>query len=186
MIKNQIIRKTAIFPALIFSSLTYAEQNTAVINVSAKVLSACTITTSDISFGNYDQLSTNTTTANSNISLYCVKGTTPTISINSGINSGATGRRLKKVDPNVNGGFLDEYLEYKIYKPNAGANGTYSCPSDGDIKTEWGTAVEAKGFQPTLDEFGRANSISVCGMIEKEKRVSPGDYSDQLIVTTSF
>ena len=79
----------AILGSLAFATQAPAATTTANIGVSATLLKACTVSATNISFGNYTP-GGGALTGNSTISVRCTKSTAYTVALNAGSTAGAT------------------------------------------------------------------------------------------------
>ena len=143
--------------------------------VSANVVADCTISASDLTFGNYDPVGTNNTTgsdvyANGSLTVACTKGAPNVwIGLDSGANAAnavATTRAMSAAGGN--------YLSYDLYTANP-------SPTPGTV---WGnTQLTGKSYVPaskapaTLTVFGRA---------PKGQDVATGSYSDTITATVNY
>src|SRR6266704_72042 len=89
---------TAMAAALAICIAPRAAGTTAVLGISASVTANCTISTTALSFGRYESLQANTTTALNaagTVSIACTKGTAPKITMDLGQNPNAGKRYIE-------------------------------------------------------------------------------------------
>jgi len=67
-----------------------AGQATSELSVTATVNASCTINTSPVSFGSYSPAQAQPTYVSGSVTVSCVKGSIPVISLSGGLNPGAT------------------------------------------------------------------------------------------------
>lgn len=153
----------------------HAGTETANLTVTATVNSSCTINTSPVNFGSYNPVVTTPTTVSGGVSVACVKGSIPVISLSGGLNPGANAgeRAMKRTDG-------DDKLAYYLYKP---ASLTAACT--GNESSVWG-ATGADRLEP-----GAATSISqatynICGKVPAQQDVATGTYQDTVTATVEF
>jgi spore coat protein U-like protein len=85
---------------------------TSTFQVTATVIKSCTISTSPISFGNYDPTSTTAVSAQGSVSATCTKGTPVTVALDQGLNKTSASTAAAPARQMVNGTSL---LPYDIY-----------------------------------------------------------------------
>jgi len=85
---------------------------TANLNVTATVITSCTVAGGSLAFGNYDPTLGSNLDQNGSFTVACTKGTSPIVGLNNGANF-ATSRRMS------NG---TDFLEYEIYKETGRTN----------------------------------------------------------------
>lgn len=144
---------------------------TANLTPSATVSNNCTITGGSLSFGAYDPVSANSSTAldgSGTLSVTCTKSASTTVTLGQGSNAETTStdtaplRRLKDAGTN--------YLTYKLY-------------SDSGRTTQW-TNVTAGGLAHT--GTGTATSLTVYGSVAGGQNVPAASYSDTVVATITF
>lgn len=141
-----------------------AQSATTQLRVTTTVIKNCTITSSDVAFGNYDPVGANRTAPLDGIgtlTITCTTGTAATI----GLDTGGNGNRRMNNGSGV-------YLSYELYK-------------DGGRTQVWGNTgggmmpiVAAPTVQPRV--------FTVYGRVAPTQDVSPGSYSDQVVATVNF
>jgi len=131
-------------------------------NVTATVLTSCSVSAADLAFGNYDAASTTDASANSTISVTCSLLTPYTISLNNGGNASGSTRRM---------GSGASRLTYEMYR-DAAQTGIF-----GTVASLLGVSGVGTGF---------AVPTTVYGKIPKNQAVAPGSYADQITVTVDY
>lgn len=142
---------------------------------------ACTVTTTGVTFGPYDPIVANATTSLDNgtsgtVAIACVKGSTATIALGSGNNFAppAGPRRMQNASkPTV-------YLTYELYLPPSNLAGT-ACTFPGT--TVW-NATNTLTAPAAPNKNSR--TFNVCGTVPATQDVEVGTYSDTVTVTVSF
>jgi spore coat protein U-like protein len=158
--------------AALVSTAGIAAPPTANIQVSAKVVANCSITATNMDFGNYDPLSANKTadaTATSTISVNCTKNS-PLVSVglDRGANASGTQRRL------ANAG---EFLTYSIVDDNA---------------IDWTQTVTGTTVTAGSVAYGPFTSVNTAiahtahGILNAGQDVSVGTYTDTVTATVLF
>ena len=146
-----------------FSSAAVSET----FEVKTSVLSACTLTTTDMDFGNYDTTSGTPDDATSTITHTCTNGTAASIAINQGSTTDATSTEAIPVREMANG---PNTLAYSLSTTVGGA-------------TSWGnTKLTGSGFTSN----GSATPVIVYGRIAANLAVTAGDYTDTLTVSVAY
>jgi spore coat protein U-like protein len=144
----------------------------------ALVPSNCTISASPLAFGGYDPIGANRTTtlnATGTITVTCVKGTSPSIALGSGLNASGTTRRMRDVPSG-------DFLVYEIYQPSSATPGA-ACSFPGT--TVWSSAgggVLSPGAAPSKAPRG----FNVCGSVPAGQNPSVGTYADTVVATVNF
>ena len=152
---------------------TYAATDTSSMNVTTNIGMNCTISTTDIGFGEYkpttDHAST-ALTANGAVSTTCTVGSTGKIIIGQGEHPGLESsdavpvRRMALLDDS-------SYLNYQVY-------------SDEGRETAWTNEV-ASGVGYTAS--GSAQNMTVYGKIAAgQTGATQGSYADVLVVTVNY
>ena len=151
--------------AIGLSSASYAGTDTADLLVKSSILGACTITTTEMNFDNYDGTET---IATGKVKHNCTLSTATKITMGQGANakSGSNDttplRRMKHGD--------NDYLEYFIY-------------SDSGRATVWGnTEATSKGATGT----GAEAEVLVYGTLPASQAQPAGNYLDTILVTITF
>ncbi len=158
-----------------------AAGTTAVLGISASVTANCTISTTALSFGRYESLQANTTTALNaagTVSIACTKGTAPKITMDLGQNPNA-GKRYMALVASASGAGT---LYYELYQPPDPTPGT-GCSFPGT--TVWGASAE-QIFAPSPATGRGARTYSVCGTIPPGQFAVMGTYADTVVATVNF
>lgn len=139
--------------------------------VSTTVAANCTIDASaGLSFGSYDPVSANTTTAltgTGTISTTCTNGSSAIITLGQGGTTDATSSDASPLREMSDG---TDTLTYNLY-------------TDSAYTTVWGnTSTTGKGITGT----GTASSTTVYGKIAAGQNVGTGSYTDTVIATVTF
>ena len=143
-----------------FAGSVLADTATTTFNVTATVLSSCSVTASDLVFGNYDPTdgdldSTSTITAT------CTAGTTYAIALGQGQN---TSRQMKHASG-------PELLDYELYQPSG-------------YTTIWGDLGGA--VVPQTSTTGAPVNYTVNGRVTGGQYVTAGAYTDEVLVTVTY
>jgi spore coat protein U-like protein len=139
--------------------------------VTATVLKFCTVSATNLAFGNYTP-STGAVTNSSTVTYACTNGTPiTTITLNIGTTTGATfAQRLM-----TNG---TQTLEYNLYTSNAYSS-IWGDGTGGSV-TQSGVTGAGLGTSSTLTVFGRLpDSVA-------NQAIPPGSYSDTITVTVNY
>jgi len=156
---------------LLFSATpAFAGQSTSNFQVTASVAANCTISSTNIAFGVYDPVLTNSSTgvdvdAAGSVNIRCTKGTAPNIGLSLGSNAIGSIRRM--VD-----GAGAEYLSYEIYS-NAGRT------------VVWGNSAGSWVVHTPTGPPNTAN-YPTYGRITRGQDVAPGSYTDTVTATVNF
>jgi spore coat protein U-like protein len=135
--------------------------------VSVTILAECNVSTSPLTFGNYDPVVTNAASNLDNttlVNVYCTKGTPVTVTLDNGTWASGTTRRLKSAAGN--------FLTYEMYKDAARGviwNGT---------NTNTGTSTSK------LTPIN--NGFTVYGRVPSAQDIPAGSYSDTVTVTVNY
>ncbi len=184
-------RKLAIRAALAMaaglgiSSSTWAATATSNVTVSATVPQTCTVTTTNVAFGTYDPVTTNSTggvdltttgTPNGSVSVTCTKSSTGVT-----IDLGVGGNYLSPNRQMISGANL---LQYQLYQAS-GTTPAAACPGT----TIWGSGVTGGSLlSPTTPNWtaSTARVFNICGFIAKGQDVPPGSYTDTVVATVTY
>lgn len=155
------------------SSPVQAGSASATMNVTATVISTCTISSGNLTFGNYDAIGKNATaalTATAQISATCTQGATATIDIDAGLHPSGTGnaqtRRMK-------GTGATDYLTYDIYQ-------------DSSHNQRWGTKTSGTTRPLTGGGAGTPVGLTAYGSVPAAQGAPVGSYSDSVSVTVNY
>ncbi|RAP59341.1 spore coat U domain-containing protein [Oleiagrimonas sp. MCCC 1A03011] len=135
--------------------------------VSATVLASCTISATDLDFGNYDPGSASSDDATSTVSVQCSNGTSFAVALDAGTTAGST-----LTDRNMSDGGSST-LNYQLY-------------TDGTHTVVWGD-----GSGSTLTNTGTGTGTStqdftVFGSIPTGQFVTSGSYTDTVTATVTY
>src|SRR5262249_9125667 len=150
--------------AMTSSPSIHAQSASAQVKVTTTVVKRCTITSTDVAFGSYDPVGTNSTApldGTGSLVVTCTRGTSASIGIDSGTNGS---RRM--------GNGSGTFLTYQLYK-------------DGGRTQVWadtGTGVLDLPPAPTI----QPRTFTVYGRVPQTQDVTPGSYADQVIATVNF
>ena len=155
------------------------------VTVSATVPQTCTITTTNLAFGTYDPVTTNSATGanvtttgapNGSVSVTCTKSSTGvTIDLGVGLNYLSPNRQM------ISSGNL---LQYQLYQAATQAPAA-ACPST----NIWGSGVTGGAVLAPLTPnwtAGTARVFNICGFIAKGQDVPPGSYADTVLATVTY
>lgn len=144
-----------------------ADTDTTTFNVTATVVSSCSVEADDLAFGNYDPSAGNLD-GSTTVRVYCSLGTGYTVGLDAGTGTpNATSRAMKKTDENV-------YLDYELY-------------SDSSRSTVWENStpnfISGTGTGVLL-----ANVINhnVYARVPGDQDLATGSYADVITVTITF
>jgi spore coat protein U-like protein len=145
---------------------------TTTFNVSSDVVANCTIAAADLSFGNYDPVVANKTTAldvNTSVTVLCTKGA-------SGVNVGLdTGNHPSGGNRFMLDGASGDTLQYELYSDSAGG-------------TVWGNSGTAVVTWPVFGPIGAGAGVShtIYGRVPAGQDKSVGHYTDIVTATVNF
>lgn len=153
------------------------------LNVSATVVSNCSLTTGAVAFGNYDPSAALANQTAGSITVTCTKGQAiTTIALAGGQNQTANQRNMK------NGGSL---LPYSLFQPIL-AGAAYTCAGAYTTPTNWG---DGSGLGPVFTPAGGPTpgpapgiTYPVCGQINPGISVPAfaTAYTDVVAATLTF
>jgi spore coat protein U-like protein len=179
---NSVVKLGVVAAAICAANVSYAAGSTkADVTISAKVVGSCTITATPVTFGSYDANSTTDNFNNGTITVTCVKGSQPTVSLSNGLTPNGAQRRMVNA---VTGDFLN----YGLFKPVA-TNVAIDLPNTACAKTEtenWGEDPISR-LHPPIAPTADPLTYNICGVIPKDQTtVSTGDYTDTVTATIHF
>jgi spore coat protein U-like protein len=162
-----------------FAPVAHAGSATQNLAVSASVAQKCTVTTTGVSFGAYDPVTNNASTAltaSGSLAVKCTKSSTGVvIALSQGANY-SSGRRM------TDGG--SNYLTYELYQPSAttpAATCSYSSP------TVWDDSTHKLTPSGVTWSASTAATFNVCGSIPGGQDVAAAaSYSDTVVATVEF
>jgi spore coat protein U-like protein len=169
MLSIQKLGLAALGAALLTSS-AWAGTATSSMSATATVVNNCTISAGALSFGNYDPIVANASTAldqTATLTVTCTNQASATVTLGQGANAGAgstdtaPGRRLTDGT---------NFLSYSLYQESART-------------TIWGnTAGTGKSYTGT----GTSGSVTVYGRVTAAQNVPAGSYTDTVVATITF
>ena len=138
---------------------------TTTFQVTATVISVCTVSATDLAFGNYDASAGTPNDNTSTVSVTCSNGSPYTVALDAGTGTGATVavRRMS------NGG---NTLDYSMYT-TAGRT------------TVWGDGTGGTSMQANTGS-GASQSYTVYGRIPTTQFVTAGSYADTVTATVTY
>jgi len=134
--------------------------------VTATVLGSCSVSATDLAFGDYTPTSGTALDQTSTVTVTCTNGTSYTVGLNAGLNddgNGVTGRRMVYNTTN--------FLAYALY-------------SDSGRTTNWGNTPPTDTVGGTGSGSGQA--ITVYGRVPINQYVTAGAYLDTITVTVTY
>lgn len=149
----------------------FAGSATSNFTVSAAVTATCSISTVNMSFGNYDPITTNATTpldVNGSVTIACTKGAATYIDLSPGSNTAnavGTTRAMATAGP--------DYLSYDLYK-------------DSTYATVWGVGNPGNAFVPPVAPSKAARTFTIYGRIPAGQGSTVGNYTDTVTATVNF
>jgi spore coat protein U-like protein len=180
---NSVVKLCTLTAAICAANVSYAAgSKTANVAISANVVGSCTITATPVNFGSYDANSAVDTFSTGTITLICVKGSQPTVSLSKGLSPNGAQRRMVNA---VTGDFLN----YGLYKP---ANTSpedlpnTACATTETAVNNWDEDKPSR-LHPPIAATADPATYNICGAIPKEQTtVSTGDYTDTVTATIHF
>jgi spore coat protein U-like protein len=143
---------------------------TANVGVSATVVPSCSISTSNLSFGNYTASSGTANTTTATLSFTCTSTTTWWIGLDAGTNSGSTS------NPRIMSDGSGDSLNYDLYQ-------------DSGHSTVWGntsgTGVTSSSTGQSAGT-GSVQTATIYGLIPIHQYVVPNAYTDTVVATINF
>jgi spore coat protein U-like protein len=130
--------------------------------VTATDVAACTVSATNLAFGNYTG-AVNTST--STVSVNCGSGTPYTVGLNAGLATGATVTNRSMTGPG------STLLHYSLF-------------SNSGHTTNWGNTSGTNWVNGTGS--GAAQPLSVYGQILAAQYVTPGSYTDTITVSVTY
>jgi len=131
-------------------------------NVTAAVVSACSLSATDLAFGTYSGSLIN---AISTVSVQCTNATPYNVGLNAGSAAGATVTNRSMTGPG------SALLNYKLLRNSART-------------VNWGNTVGTDTVAGT--GTGGVQSLAVYGQLPANQKVLPGSYSDTITVTITY
>lgn len=152
-----------------------AGSKTSPLSVTATVAATCDISTTALAFGNYDPTAATATNGNGTVTLTCVKGSVPVVSMDLGTNAVGAVRNMKGAGTDV--------LSYELYQPANNVVGT-SCA--GNEVVVWGDSTNGNVFNVTAAADALARTYNVCGRITAGQNAGADSYSDTVTAKVDF
>ncbi len=153
------------------SGTALAATATSSFNVTANVISSCTIAAANLAFGNYDPVVANAASPlnmSSTVTVACTKGDVVTIGLNAGLHSAQAIGTTRAMS---SGGGTPSYLSYEIYQ-NAG------------MTTVWGNS--GAGLETYTSTGKAAVALIDYGQIPAGEDQPIASYTDTVIATVTF
>ncbi len=135
---------------------------TAPFSVTATIVKSCTVSATNLAFGNYTGAVKNST---STVSVTCTNTTPYTVGLNAGTATGATVTNRSMTGP------ASALLHYSLFS-NSGRT------------TNWGNTSATHWVSGTGN--GIAQPLTVYGQIPAAQYVTPGSYSDTITVSVAY
>ncbi len=145
-----------------FISGTGITTATAMFSVTATVVKSCTVSATNLAFGNYTGAQVRST---STITATCTSSTTYTVGLNAGTATGATVTNRSMTGPG------SALLHYSLFN-----NSGYT--------TNWGNTAATHWVSGTGN--GTGQKLTVYGQIPVAQYVTPGSYADTITVSVSY
>lgn len=142
-----------------------AATTTTTFNVTANVVATCSVTATDLAFGNYDAASPTPTDATSAVNVTCTNNHGYTVDLNAGTGAGAT-VAVRRMTNGAN------TLDYSMYTTAARV-------------TVWGDGTLATSTQAGTGN-GAAQALTVYGRIPTGQFVTAGAYADTVTATVTY
>ena len=159
------MKQAASAVSLFFSiGVAAAATVTTTFQVDATVISSCSVSATNLGFGNYDSLAATPTDATSTVSVQCSLLTTYEIGLDAGVGSGATVTTRRMT-------LGADTLDYTLYQDSART-------------TVWGNTVSSDTVAGT--GTGLSDPYTVYGRIPAGQIVNTGNYTDTVTVTVNF
>ncbi|MHB1271552.1 MAG: Csu type fimbrial protein [Rhodanobacter sp.] len=150
---------------LLTCSSAYAATSSTTFTVNANVLAVCTLSATNVNFGNYDATSATPTDTTSTITALCTSGQAYTVALDAGISAGAT-VAARKMTSGTN------VLSYGLYTDS----GHTTLWGDGTLST---TTVAGTGT-------GANQALTVYGRIPISQHEAQGSYADDITATLTY
>jgi spore coat protein U-like protein len=159
--KNSLKNLLASCVIILTSSADAASTATTTFTVSASVISSCSISASNMAFGNYSLAQLDAT---SSVTVTCTSGAVVKIGLNAGTGSGAT-VSARKMTSGSNS------LNYGMYR-------------DSNRSLNWGNTPGTDTVNAT--GTGSAQAFTIYGRIPANQTSPVGSYSDTITATVTF
>lgn len=167
--RHRVNLRRFLAPVLALSGLLAAPKADAAtasttMNVTATVLSTCTVSATDLGFGNYNPISGADLDGATSISVTCTNGTSYNVGISTGAGAGAT-VAVRKMTDGAN------TLNYTLYR-------------DAGRTNVWGVTIATDTLTGTGS--GAAQPIDVYGRVPGGQTVASGGYTDTVTITVTY
>ncbi len=162
--RKHFILKTFATLAFAMSNSSLAATDTTTFTVTATVVATCSVSATDLSFGNYDPVSVSDLDATNTVTVNCTDGTSYDIGLDAGTGGGATVATRKLT--------------------NAGNTLDYTLYQDAPRTTVWGNTVSTDTVNDTASSV--AANHTVYGRIASRQNVPAALYSDTITVTVTY
>jgi len=168
-VKTRIL--LAVAATLSLSGPAFAGSKTSTFNVSSDVVANCTIVAADLSFGNYDPVIANKTTAvdvDTTVTVLCTKGAA---GVNVGLDAGTHGSGGNRFMAEAGG----DTLQYELY-------------SDAPGGTVWSNSGSGLVSWATFGPIGAGAGVlkTIHGRIPAGQDKTVGHYTDVVTATVNF
>ena len=151
--------------ALLFATPAFAGSATGTFNVTATVLNNCSLSTSDLAFGNYSATSATPNTASTSLAVTCTSALPYTVALDGG-NTAAN-------------------VSARTMSDGSGHTLSYGLYTTGTYATIWGDGTGTTSTQAGTGN-GSAQSLTVYGKIPAGQYVKSGSYTDRITVTVAY
>jgi spore coat protein U-like protein len=171
------LKKSVVTAALIACGALAVNANaatspqTSTFQVTATVISSCSVTTSPIAFGNYDPTSTTALTAQGAVNAKCTKGSVVAVALDQGTHP-VTGTSTAAIPARqMSNGTVT--LPYHIYTTSGGT-------------TEWGNTTAQEPATQTSATVNTALVFTTYGNLPAGADVTAGAYTDTVTASLTF
>lgn len=163
------ISSTAALLTAILGGTAYAATSTTSFTVSATVADSCSVSATNLAFGNVTPVDNINFNATSTVDVTCANGTTYDIGLDAGANSSDGTVSTRRM---TDGAATPNYLSYQMYQ-------------DSGHTTVWGNTVGTDTVAAT--GTGSTQTNTVYGQIPSGQQATPtGSYTDTVTVTVTF
>ncbi len=151
---------------LLAAQVAQAGSANALMNVTARVTNACTISAGNLAFGDYVPTSVLATSGSATLQVTCTLGALASIALDQGAQPASGSTAVAPLRQMANG---SERLAYSLYQ-------------DLTQLVPWGGGLAAQGYVG----LGLQTNVTVYGRIAANQVVSAGNFSDVVTATISF